>query len=672
MNHDQNEAPDRQQITSEPLLRVSLFGPLRLCWLVPTESDEDAWHRRTSACALFCLLLCAPQRRANRSQLAAALWPEVDEPRAIESLRVATRALRTVLRPASREALLHSLPGGLLQLADQTRMEVDLDTFEALGQQASTSNNEDEALALWEQARVLVCGEFLADHVRGSEWSTHRWIKIRQRDFNAARRRMICALADSSIQRGQLVQAELLLQGHVNRFPGDQDAVFRLVTLLLSSERTAEARESYQRCKAALASSGKQPAEHLQALEAHFRTHAERVTAQGIQPLHTLPHPSPVAQRVRESVYEQKKHRSLMSLLEPHKLQEACSSLPSDIPDSALLPPTLGSTDELLDRFIRALKKPSTMNETTCRYIEARTDAYWKDHYDAIFAPSDLLSDALGQFQKVISLLENSLLPTVRTRLCASASRIAQFAGALYFDMGNYTYSKRYRQVAILAAREAEHQELEAVAWGRLSMTCMYGNRLQDALISIQEARRLATQSSSFRVHAWLAAVEAEIQAKQGNREACLQALDVAECVENIQPSDQDAHWLHFDRPSLIGFQGACYRRLYRPDDPQTHGFLEEARKALLTTLSLPTLTQRRPTTLADLADTYLLQGEVGEACNLASQAVAVIAELQSGRNLQRLLTLRHAMEPWKDTRDIQDLDRQLTALDEQLAPLFS
>ncbi len=270
MNHNQNEAPDSELIPSEPVLRVSLFGPVRLHWLVPTKSDEDAWHRRTSACALFCLLLCAPQRRASRSQLAAALWPEVDEPRAIESLRVATRALRTVLHPASGEALLHSFPGGLLQLADQSRMEVDVDTFEALIQQASTSNDEDEALAIWERARALVCGEFLADHVRGSEWSTHRWIKIRQRDLHAARRRMICALADGSIQRGQLVQAELLLQGHVNRFPGDQDAVFRLVKLLIADERLGEARESYQRCKAVLASSGKEPAEHLKALIEHL------------------------------------------------------------------------------------------------------------------------------------------------------------------------------------------------------------------------------------------------------------------------------------------------------------------------------------------------------------------------------------------------------------------
>ncbi len=261
------QSAEREQVTSGPLLRVSLFGPLHLEWLVPSASDEDAWHRRTSARALFCLLVCAPQRRASRSQLAGILWPEVDEQHAVESLRVATKALRTVLRPANGEELLHSLSGSLLQLADQTRLEIDVDAFDALVQQASTSSGEDEVLTLWEQAKDLVRGEFLADQARGGEWSQHRWVKVRQQALRAARRRMIRSLTDLSIQRGQDAQAEALLQAHVIRFPFDQDALYRLMKLLIKAECFVEARAAYERCRAIFADFGKEPAEHLKALE---------------------------------------------------------------------------------------------------------------------------------------------------------------------------------------------------------------------------------------------------------------------------------------------------------------------------------------------------------------------------------------------------------------------
>ena len=273
-----------------------------------------------------------------------------------------------------------------------------------------------------------------------------------------------------------------------------------LMELLGKQERYQEAEEAYQQLLLALAEledeDGEQHVLDARTHDIREYLHTKQIRREKpiLPALQAMQKSAPFllgqsqqAQHASLALLPDSDHRSLMPFLEPHALQEAHSSLPSDKASIALRPPTLSSTDELLDRFIRAMKKPSTMNETTCRYIETRTDRYWKDHYDALFAPSDLLSDALGQLQNVILLLENALLPTVHTRLCASASRIAQFVGALYFDIGNYTYSKRYRQMAILAAREAKHQELEAVAWGRLSMTpisCSSGSRFMTALWS--------------------------------------------------------------------------------------------------------------------------------------------------------------------------------------------
>jgi DNA-binding SARP family transcriptional activator len=251
-----------------PLLRVSLFQGCHLEWLVPSAGETDAWLSRTAARSLFKLLLCAPNRQLIRSQLAGLLWPETDEERARESLRSAIKVLRSVLRPAQGENLLQSLPGEVLKLKGQEDLWVDADAFESLVQQASHSRDPDEALALWEQARGLVQGEFLGEEL-SSEWVHCRWVKIRRQTLRAARRRMIRSLADLYIQSGQEQRAEEILYEHVIRFPTDQDAQYRLMKILIKAECFEEARASYEQYKATLATLGKQPADHLKALEAH-------------------------------------------------------------------------------------------------------------------------------------------------------------------------------------------------------------------------------------------------------------------------------------------------------------------------------------------------------------------------------------------------------------------
>src|SRR6266566_1699496 len=191
--------------------------------------------------------------------------------------------------------------------------------------------------------------------------------------------------------------------------------------------------------------------------------------------------------------------------------------------------------NELLNRFSRALKRPSTLDERTLNYFELRTEGFWQDRYSAALASKDLLSYVLEHLQKVLTLLEGSLYPSVRTRLCSISSGIAQLAGHLLFDMSEFARARNFHQLAIAAAQEGNNQALEAVAWGRMSFTWTYSENPLEALRCIQEARRLAEGNVNTTVRAYLAAVEAEIQAILGRSESCLKALEVAERVEDRQ-----------------------------------------------------------------------------------------------------------------------------------------
>ena len=249
--------------TSAPLLRVYAFGAFRLDWQVPPFTAVDIWKSRTSARTLFKLLLCAPGRQASRSQLAGILWPETDEDKARESLRSASKVLRKVLRAASGEELLENRNNStVLKLAEQSSLWVDADAFEDLISLAGRAVTPDEALALWQQAKTLLRGEFLADDL-GSEWIGNRWIKMRRQALRMARCRMIHHLADIYVQGGQFNLAEEVLAQHIIRFPTDQDALYRLLLLLERQGCFEEAHLLYERTRRILEAAGKQPAKHV-------------------------------------------------------------------------------------------------------------------------------------------------------------------------------------------------------------------------------------------------------------------------------------------------------------------------------------------------------------------------------------------------------------------------
>jgi transcriptional regulator with XRE-family HTH domain/tetratricopeptide (TPR) repeat protein len=319
---------------------------------------------------------------------------------------------------------------------------------------------------------------------------------------------------------------------------------------------------------------------------------------------------------------------------------------------------------ELLERFLRALKKPSTVDGTMLIYLERHTENYWYDRHTVALASHHLIEYVLEHFLKVTSLLEEPLLPTVRTRLCSIAGGIALLVGELLFDMRCYAQARKYYTVAVEAAQEADNQALQAVSWGRMSFTWTYEGNPQAALVCVQTARHVGGQSINATTRAWLAAVEAEIQANLHERNSTLKALDEAENVEQ-RDRPQDCYWIHFDPSLSAGYRGVSLLRLYRPEDPQTTSFLTDAQRTLTKALDFldPTLTRRKPNILADLAGTYIQQKEVEAACEHAIEAVILVSHIQSKVVLQRLLSRQHELDPWKYTESVQRLDAKIRPL---------
>jgi DNA-binding SARP family transcriptional activator len=248
-----------------PLCRVYLMGSFRIEWLVPS-CDEHAWNSRTSGLALFKLLLCAPGRQAPKTTLAGTLWPESDEEKALESLRAALKVLRRVLSTQQGIALIeHHAQGEALKLAGQEQLWLDIDAFSDLLAQGSEATTSEEARRSWEQAHALLSGDLLADDQR-HEWSRCRWVKLRQQTLWVERCRLVRRLADLYLDQGETERAEAFLEAHVVRFPSDQDALARLLKLLLAHDSIHEALVLYERAQRALAANGVRPNKYLSQL----------------------------------------------------------------------------------------------------------------------------------------------------------------------------------------------------------------------------------------------------------------------------------------------------------------------------------------------------------------------------------------------------------------------
>jgi len=648
-----------------PLLRVYTFGAFHLTWQVPPFTTEEVWKSRTSARTLLKLLLCAPGRQASRSQLAGILWPETDEDKARESLRSASKVLRKVLRTASGEELLEQRnQSTILKLAEQSRLWVDADAFEDLISQAGRATIPDEALALWQQAKVLLRGEFLADD-QGCEWTRHRWIKMRQQALRMARGRMVRHLADLSLQRGQVSLAEEILEQQIIRFPTDQDALYRLLLLLEQQGCIEEACVLYQRAHHALGAVGKQPAVHVRA----YYEHLQKAVLAGKQiiPIMQVQRSEPLPAGLQSAT--------------TFPLTQAQDGFPTASTASAALPSSQENTLDLVKTHRQMLhdllmlastvlvlspyahwslgegeRSSLTPVNMAIDELECITESFWRLCANTSL---DLLGNLVEHFRMIIQLLKQVQARDAVQRLCSLAGEIAQILGKTLFDLHEYASAWSYYTFSLKAAQAAFNQDLWAVGLGRMSLLLIYGDQPREALPLLQEAQQLTVQSP--RIACWLAVVKAEVYAHLGDSDACDSALNMARTLAEHASLGEDHYATGFNPSRLAGYEGACFVRLRQAD---------RALPALQQALALldPQAIRRQSTLFTDIGIAHAQQGNVQHACQFAIQALAITTQTKSLSVLERVCQVRKELEMWKDTEEVKALERHLETTSVRIA----
>lgn len=281
-----------------PLVRVFTLGDFALERLAAAPTTQggqpryeplapQAWASRGPAMTLLKVLLCRPGRRASRGELTAAIWPgdpPIDADHALDSAASVLR--RHVLAVPEGGSLLLTLRSGgetLLKLPGQRRLWVDADALlEMVSAGLRAELLGQSPLPPLEMALALARGEFLEDDLY-AEWSQGR-----RHTVSGARRRALYRLVRLYQQEGRGELAEELLFTALEQDPTDEDALCRLMVLLVEQGRRQEALQLYQYSLDVLREEGSEPASYTRELAQRTRRgHVLRERGEGYGSLAT-------------------------------------------------------------------------------------------------------------------------------------------------------------------------------------------------------------------------------------------------------------------------------------------------------------------------------------------------------------------------------------------------
>jgi DNA-binding SARP family transcriptional activator len=288
--------------TKHPLARITTLGEFALERLVPAPPqalDEtpryarvlrSEWSNRGPAMALLKVLLCRANRRASRDELIEAIWPDHVAINAAHALDSAASVLRRhILHTGEEGSLLLTLRSGgetIFKLVGQHRLWVDADALLSLASRAMREECQGRnPLPLLEEAHAFAVGEFLEDDLYAE------WAQGRRHTINGARRRVLFKLVDLYIGDERVSLAEELLFAALEEDPTDEDALCRLMILLVEQERRQEALHLYQYSEDVLQEEQAEPAVYTRDLARRIRQglalrdRGDRYTAAGGQTL---------------------------------------------------------------------------------------------------------------------------------------------------------------------------------------------------------------------------------------------------------------------------------------------------------------------------------------------------------------------------------------------------
>jgi hypothetical protein len=276
-------------------------------------------------------------------------------------------------------------------------------------------------------------------------------------------------------------------------------------------------------------------------------------------------------------------------------------------------------------------------------------------HYRRLWStvPSSTLLDAVLAHLRILRQSMDSVRSeATQARLAAAVNEAAAFAGRLAFDLGDYAAFDHHYRLATSYAKRAGDDTLAAYTLGNMGFQSVLRGDGERALGLVEQAKGLLPPTAPPVVQSWLALYEAGACSRVGDRRSMYTLLGRAEAATS---KDQEpwAWTVPLTPRRFTRYMGFC------------------ATNARLPAVSIPTLLQGleelgpapsrwRAISLSYLAESYILAGEIEEACGRAGEAFDIGSQLGSYRVLQRAREVRSYLSPQRDVTAVRDLDERM------------
>lgn len=208
----------------------------------------DRWHRKQALTLLKVLVTCRGEA-VRREYLIECLWPDADERRGRERLKVTTYFLREQLRSAglSRNAVRITGTGYVL---DRNAIWLDCEAFEGCfekGRLLQQQGRAREALACFEQADRLYTGDYLPDDLY-ADWCAVERQRLREMCLDA-----LGSMVDRYLDSGAYEQASDTCRRGLAREPYREGFHRALMICLTRLGKRDRAVAHYHHCRQVLA-----------------------------------------------------------------------------------------------------------------------------------------------------------------------------------------------------------------------------------------------------------------------------------------------------------------------------------------------------------------------------------------------------------------------------------
>ncbi len=309
-------------------------------------------------------------------------------------------------------------------------------------------------------------------------------------------------------------------------------------------------------------------------------------------------------------------------------------------------------TADDLDRIDLAIQTPERVDLPIVGYFAT----ILADHRraDDLLGSQHLRLPVLVQLAMIRRFITAAKDPTVRRELQRVGAQYAQFAWWLALDVGDRHGAAEHFERARGWALDAGDYPLVGYVY---AASAAFAHDPAEARWAADAAQRAEYQQQATpAVRAHTAIRVAPVRAAAGELAACERELHQARDLLAERSREQEPPWIYWLQEVSVPFYlGVCYDQAGRAD-------LATARFAEALHLLPGDWTRDRGEFLARRAGAHAASGEPERAVADATEALSLIQQTGSTRNLACLRTAAHRLQRWRELPSVRDFLGQLRA----------